>query len=113
MILCLAGFDTGRGSTFIDAMHTQGAGFDGALAAGCPWLLILEVFVNEAAGLVRAGHHAVATADTDMLVDQDDAVGLRLFDTAEIRFSVSGKSRELGMIRLPHRWIGPAGNGES
>ena len=33
-----------------------------------------------------------------------DPEGLRLFDTAEIRFSVSGESRELGMIRLPHRW---------
>ena len=33
-----------------------------------------------------------------------DPEGLRLFDTAEIRFSVSGQSRELGMIRLPHRW---------
>jgi len=33
-----------------------------------------------------------------------DPEGMRLFDTAEIRFSVSGQSRELGMIRLPHRW---------
>jgi lipopolysaccharide transport system ATP-binding protein len=36
-----------------------------------------------------------------------DPEGLRLCDTAEIRFSVSGESRELGMIRLPHRWICP------
>jgi lipopolysaccharide transport system ATP-binding protein len=33
-----------------------------------------------------------------------DPEGLRLCDTAEIRFSVSGASRELGMVRLPHRW---------
>lgn len=33
-----------------------------------------------------------------------DPEGLRLCDTAEIRFTVSGESRELGMIRLPHRW---------
>jgi lipopolysaccharide transport system ATP-binding protein len=33
-----------------------------------------------------------------------DPEGLRLCDTAEIRFSVSGESRELGMVRLPHRW---------
>ena len=33
-----------------------------------------------------------------------DPEGLRLCDTAEIRFSVSGDSRELGMVRLPHRW---------
>jgi lipopolysaccharide transport system ATP-binding protein len=39
-----------------------------------------------------------------------DPEGLRLCDTAEIRFSVTGESREMGMIRLPHRWIGPAGD---
>ena len=35
-----------------------------------------------------------------------DPEGLRLFDTAEIRFTVSGNSREMGIIRLPHRWGG-------
>jgi lipopolysaccharide transport system ATP-binding protein len=33
-----------------------------------------------------------------------DPQGLRLCDTAEIRFVVAGESREMGMIRLPHRW---------
>jgi len=33
-----------------------------------------------------------------------DPQGIRLCDTAELRFSVSGASREMGMIRLPHRW---------
>jgi lipopolysaccharide transport system ATP-binding protein len=33
-----------------------------------------------------------------------DPEGIRLFDTVEIRFSVSGESREMGMIRLPHSW---------
>jgi lipopolysaccharide transport system ATP-binding protein len=33
-----------------------------------------------------------------------DPEGLRLCDTAEVRFTVSGESRELGMVRLPHRW---------
>jgi lipopolysaccharide transport system ATP-binding protein len=42
-----------------------------------------------------------------------DPEGLRLCDTAEIRFSVSGESRELGMIRLPHRWICPPQDKES
>jgi lipopolysaccharide transport system ATP-binding protein len=38
-----------------------------------------------------------------------DAAGLRLCDTAEIRFSISGESRELGLVRLQHRWLsGPA-----
>jgi lipopolysaccharide transport system ATP-binding protein len=33
-----------------------------------------------------------------------DPEGIRLFDAAEIPFSVTGKSREMGMVRLPHRW---------
>jgi lipopolysaccharide transport system ATP-binding protein len=37
-----------------------------------------------------------------------DAAGLRLCDTAEIRFSVSGASRELGLVRLAHRWVDPS-----
>ncbi len=35
-----------------------------------------------------------------------DPQGIRLCDTAELRFTVSGESRELGIIRLPHRWNG-------
>ena len=33
-----------------------------------------------------------------------DPQGIRLCDTAEIRFTVAGESREMGMIRLPHQW---------
>jgi lipopolysaccharide transport system ATP-binding protein len=33
-----------------------------------------------------------------------DPEGLRLCDTTEIRFSVSGQSREMGFIHLPHEW---------
>jgi lipopolysaccharide transport system ATP-binding protein len=33
-----------------------------------------------------------------------DPQGIRLCDTAELRFIVSGESRELGIIRLPHSW---------
>ena len=33
-----------------------------------------------------------------------DPEGLRLCDTLEHRFSVSGKSREMGFIHLPHQW---------
>ena len=33
-----------------------------------------------------------------------DPEGIRLFDTTEIRFSVSGNSREMGIVQLPHRW---------
>ena len=34
-----------------------------------------------------------------------DSAGLRLCDTAEIRFTVSGESREMGMVQLAHRWL--------
>jgi len=33
-----------------------------------------------------------------------DPQGIRLCDTAELRFTVSGESREMGIIRLPHSW---------
>lgn len=33
-----------------------------------------------------------------------DPQGIRLCDTAELQFTVSGESREMGIIRLPHRW---------
>jgi len=33
-----------------------------------------------------------------------DPEGMRLCDTTEIRFSVSGESREMGFIHLPHDW---------
>ncbi len=42
-----------------------------------------------------------------------DPEGIRLFDTAEIRFSVAGESREMGMIRLPHRWGEDPAGGEA
>ncbi len=35
-----------------------------------------------------------------------DPEGLRLCDTAEVRFRVGGDSRELGMVRLHHHWLG-------
>jgi len=33
-----------------------------------------------------------------------DPEGIRLCDTAELRFTVSGESLEVGIVRLPHRW---------
>lgn len=35
-----------------------------------------------------------------------DPPGIRLCDTAELRFTVSGESREMGIVRLPHSWNG-------
>ncbi|QOC23056.1 ABC transporter ATP-binding protein [Wenzhouxiangella sp. AB-CW3] len=36
-----------------------------------------------------------------------DPEGLRVHDTAEQEFSVSGRTRELGMVRLAHEWRQP------
>jgi lipopolysaccharide transport system ATP-binding protein len=36
-----------------------------------------------------------------------DPEGVRLFDTVERPFVVAGDSREMGFVRLPHRWLGP------
>ena len=33
-----------------------------------------------------------------------DPQGIRLCDTAELRFTVAGESREMGILRLPHTW---------
>ncbi len=33
-----------------------------------------------------------------------DPEGLRVHDTVETSFTVTGRSRELGLVRLPHRW---------
>ena len=37
-----------------------------------------------------------------------DPEGLRLFETVERGFSIRGQSRELGLVRLPLRWLGGA-----
>lgn len=34
-----------------------------------------------------------------------DPEGLRVHDTAEVGFTVSGRSREMGLVRLSHRWL--------
>ena len=36
-----------------------------------------------------------------------DTEGLRLFDTLDREVSVTGQAREYGLVRLPHRWLGP------
>jgi len=33
-----------------------------------------------------------------------DPEGLRMFDTATQDLIIRGESREMGMVRLPHRW---------
>ena len=38
-----------------------------------------------------------------------DSEGVRLFDTVERSLVVRGASREFGLVRLAHRWIGDRG----
>jgi hypothetical protein len=33
-----------------------------------------------------------------------DPEGMRLCDTSELRFVVSGESRAMGIVYLPHKW---------
>lgn len=40
-----------------------------------------------------------------------DPEGLRLFDTLERGFVVRGHTRELGVVRLSHRWVEPSSTG--
>jgi lipopolysaccharide transport system ATP-binding protein len=42
-----------------------------------------------------------------------DSEGMRLFDTIERELTVRGESRELGLVRLPHRWVEHGGAGRS
>jgi lipopolysaccharide transport system ATP-binding protein len=39
-----------------------------------------------------------------------DPEGLRLFDTVAVEFTVTGVTRDYGLVRLPHRWL--PGRGE-
>jgi lipopolysaccharide transport system ATP-binding protein len=39
-----------------------------------------------------------------------DAQGLRLFDTAEMEFTVAGETREFGLVALPHTWTAGRGS---
>ena len=34
-----------------------------------------------------------------------DPEGLRLFDTVEVEFVVTGETRDYGIVSVPHRWI--------
>ncbi len=38
-----------------------------------------------------------------------DAEGLRLFDTVELEFVVTGETRDYGLVRLPHEWLPGSG----
>jgi lipopolysaccharide transport system ATP-binding protein len=40
-----------------------------------------------------------------------DAQGLRLFDTVEREFTVTGQTRDFGLVELPHAWSAGRGSG--
>ena len=64
----------GGSVTFIDSMYAHGATFHGALAAWNFRFLVGQYFMYKRSCLVRAGHHAVAASDADMLVNKHDAI---------------------------------------
>jgi lipopolysaccharide transport system ATP-binding protein len=40
-----------------------------------------------------------------------DPEGLRLFDTVECEFVVTGETRDMGLVKLEHRWMAGRGTG--
>ncbi len=69
-----ARLDTRRAAVVIHAMYAEGAALYGAFAARRVRLLATERLVDERTGVEGTRHHAVATADADVLVDEHDAV---------------------------------------
>ena len=53
---------------------------------------------------VRFGDLPLLPGSYSMRAHALDPEGVRLCDTAELRFVVTGESREVGIVRLPHRW---------
>ncbi|MGY6554155.1 MAG: ABC transporter ATP-binding protein [Wenzhouxiangella sp.] len=81
-----------------DGTPVYGVGTDQdgvSLTPGADGRIDLELVFDELALL--PGGYAVR-------VHALDPEGLRIHDTREISFTVTGKTRELGLVRLPHRW---------
>jgi lipopolysaccharide transport system ATP-binding protein len=77
-------------------IYGTGSEFDGVtLTQTAPQVFALN-FTYEAPPLLPGGYlvrlHAM------------DPEGMRLFDTVEQTFVVVGQTREMGVVRLPHRW---------
>jgi len=71
-----AGIGTGGGLVaLVEPVHAQRAPLDAALAPRHVRLLVGDILVHERAGLVGAGHDAVAAADAGVAIHQHDAVG--------------------------------------
>src|ERR1700690_502217 len=77
MAFRLAGFGAGGGVVAgIDLVDTKGTRLHATLAAGgVGHLGVMQVFMHQRAGLVGAGHHAVAAGDANMPVHQDNSIG--------------------------------------
>ena len=59
---------------------------------------------------VRFDGLALLPGKYHFLVHALDPEGLRLFDTHEIDFVVTGETRDYGLVSLPHAWIGGRGS---
>ena len=95
---CATGLDAGGDLILVDTVDAQGAGFNRAFTAGCTQGLVSDAFVNKRTCLVRAGHHAITAADTDVFVDQCDAVF-----TLERRTCGANVDTGCGLAMLAHQ----------
>jgi lipopolysaccharide transport system ATP-binding protein len=80
------------------AIYGTGSEFDGVkLTQTAPQVFAVH-FTYDAPPLLPGGYivrlHAM------------DPEGMRLFDTVERTFVITGQTREMGTVRLPHRWQG-------
>lgn len=66
--------DAGGHLPLVDAMNAEGAGFDAANTSRNFGTLPGKMQMHEGAGLVRAGHHAVAAANAGVAIHQHNAV---------------------------------------
>jgi lipopolysaccharide transport system ATP-binding protein len=60
---------------------------------------------REFAFAVRFGELALLPGKYTARLHALDPEGLRLFDTVEVEFVVTGETRDLGLVKLDHRWM--------
>ena len=69
-----ASIHASRVFAIINPMDAHGAAFYCAHAARCVAALVSQFFMYESPGFVWTGHHAVAAADTNVLINQNNAI---------------------------------------
>ncbi len=70
----------------------------------------VRIAPREFAFAVRFGALSLLPGKYHLRVHVLDPEGLRLFDTLELEFVVTGQTRDYGLVELPHEWL--AGRGD-